>query len=98
MLFPEYEGDSISGITYELYVPSFPHNFFGDVEYSTTALTISSALIKKVGAGRKHGGGIIIMKDGAKATKEFRGNGNGVLGLRGSSSPGRRLAQTMGSR
>jgi hypothetical protein len=95
MLYPEYEGDSISGITYELYIPSFPHDFFKDVEYAATDLTISNALIKTAGAGREHGGGVIFMKNGATATKEPRGNG---VGLRGGSSTGRRLAPTQGNR
>ena len=113
MLHPEYEGDSISGITYELYTPSFPHNFFEDVEYATTDLTISAALIKTAGGRGKHGGGVIFMKNGAKATKEWRGKGKGNNnggGLRGSSiaensgmmfanrTTGRRLAQTTGNR
>ncbi|KAL3801468.1 hypothetical protein ACHAW5_005041 [Stephanodiscus triporus] len=77
MLHPEYEGDSISGITYKLYTPSFPHNFFEDVEYATTDLTISAALIKTAGGRGKHGGGVIFMKNGATATKEWRGKGKG---------------------
>ncbi|KAL3783672.1 hypothetical protein ACHAW5_007501 [Stephanodiscus triporus] len=92
MLYPEYEGDSISGITYELYTPSFPHGFFEDVDYSTTDLTISAALVKTAGAGREHGGGVIVLKNGATATKELHGKG---MGLRGGSS--RRLAPTVGN-
>lgn len=95
MLYPEYEGDSISGITYELYTPSFPHGFFDDVEYATTDLTLSQALIKTAGGRGKHGGGVIFMKNGATAAKESRGNG---VGLRGGSSTGRRLAPTSGNR
>ena len=87
-----YEGDSISGTTYELDVSSFPYGFFYDVEYSETILTISSASIQRamvgvdaVGVGgkpnkpasRSHGGGIISMKESSTATKERRGNGNG---------------------
>ncbi len=93
----EYEGDSISGTTYELDVPSFPYGFFDDVDYSKTILSIS------------HGGGVISMKNGATAKKEWRNNdGDGSGGLRGSNgerngmlfdrSRGRRLAQTMGNR
>ncbi len=87
-----YEGDSISGTTYELDVSSFPYGFFYDVEYSETILTISSASIQRamvgvdaVGVGgkpnkpasRSHGGGIISMKNGTKAKKERLDNGNG---------------------
>lgn len=92
----EYEGDSISGMTYELDVPSFPYGFFDDVEYSKTILSISSASIRRAGGGRgaagvggkqtnSHGGGVISMKNGATAKKKRRdrdGDGNG--GLRGS--------------
>ena len=106
VLDPEYEGDSISGITYELYTPSFPPGFFKDVEYSKTALTISKALIKMAGGGSKHGGGVISMKYDATATKELRGNGNGLRGssnaeengMMSDSSTGRRLAPTVGNR
>ena len=77
VLDSEYEGDSISGITYELDVSSFPPGFFKDVEYSWTNLTISSASVKRAGEDDEHGGGIISMKKGATATK---GRGNGING------------------
>jgi hypothetical protein len=111
VLDPEYEGDSISGTTYELDESSFPSNFFHDVEYSSTILTISTASIRKSTVGR-HGGGIVSMKKGATATKERIDSSKRVVvgGLRGSNgnddnhempferSRGRRLAQTMGNR
>ncbi len=90
VLDAEYEGDSISGMAYELDVPSFPNGFFDDVEYSKTILTISSASIKRVGGGggkpvNSHGGGVISMKKGATAKKEHGiSGGNGGGGLRGS--------------
>ena len=95
VLDPVYEGDSISGTTYELNVSSFPYRFFYDVKYSETVLTISSASIRRARVGvdaagvggkpskpasRSHGGGIISMKEGSTATKERRGNGNGNSG------------------
>ncbi|KAL3778796.1 hypothetical protein ACHAW5_006762 [Stephanodiscus triporus] len=106
---PEYEGASISGTTYELDESSFPYNFFDDVEYSSTVLTISTASIRKSTVGR-NGGGIISRKKGATATKERLDRSKRVVvgGLRGSNgnddnhempferSRGRRLAQTMG--
>ena len=98
VLDPEYEGDSISGITYELNIPSFPPGFFKDVEYSKTALTISKALIKTAEGG-KHGGGVISMKYDATATKELRGNGNGLRGNSNAVEKGsRRLAPKGGNR
>lgn len=84
VLYPEYEGDSISGMTYELDVSSFPSGFFDDVEYSKTVLTISEASILRARGGGNsanpaigHGGGIISMKNGTKAKKERLDNGNG---------------------
>ncbi len=84
ILDSDYEGDSISGITYELDVPSFPLGFFDDVEYSKTVLTISAAYILRaksggnpVNAASGHGGGIISMKNGATSKKERIDNGNG---------------------
>jgi hypothetical protein len=88
-----YEGDSISGTTYELDVLSFPYGFFDDVEYSKTILTISSASIKRARGGSRaagvggkptnsHGGGVISMKKGATTKKERHGGG-GLRGLSG---------------
>jgi hypothetical protein len=83
----KYEGDDIAGTAYALDESSFPADFFDDIEYSSTVLSISTASIRKSAVGR-HGGGIISMKKGATATKERRGGSSServsvVEGLRG---------------
>lgn len=108
VLDAQYELDGVSGITYELNKTSFEEadpNFFQDVEYGSTTLTLSAASINRNNG--RHGGGYISMQPGATANKEKRGNSGGGQGqgqgLRGGGQDSslfdrRRLAQKTGNR
>ena len=94
---PDREGDNIRGIAYNIDRSTLPGEFFDDVEFSQTTMTISSAELRRTNG--RHGGGTIVIQPGATIKKEHPNRGQGQGSLRGNgNSASRRLAQTMGNR